>query len=162
VKNKASLNLLLSVAILATLLCFSAISAVAQPLAIGAKTAVVDSFLAKWTVLPSSSDPGDSVCLGAKLWDHEGHLIFHIDSTEHTLTKVDWSSYMPVSRDSVEEVAKLLDTTLGPCDRARNDQWIYWIWDNEAIHYLLGYGAGTMRLQEFEDQTALEACTLPH
>jgi hypothetical protein len=113
-------------------------------------------------VIPSSSDPGDSVCLGATYWDLEGHLIFHIDSVEHALTKLDWSTYMPVTRDRAEGIAKLLDTILGPCDRARNDQWIYWMWDNEAIHYLLGYGAGTMRLQEFEDQTALEACTLPH
>jgi hypothetical protein len=162
VKNKNIIRLPLSAAIWAALLCFSTIPVKAQPLAIGAPTAVVDSSLAKWTILPSSTDPGDSVCLGAKFWDHEGHLLFHIDSVEHRLTKVDFSTYYPVPRDQVEEVAKLLDTSLGPCDRARNDQWIYWIWDNEAIHYLLGYGAGTMRLQEFEDQTALEACTLPH
>lgn len=160
--NKASVRFPLFVAVFAALLCFSVISAVAQPLAIGAKTAVVDSSLAKWTIVPSSADPGDSVCLGATLWDIEGHLQFHIDSAEHKLTKLDWSAYLPVPRDKVEGIAKLLDTTLGPCDRARNDQWIWWIWDNEEIHYLLGYGAGTMRLLEFEDQTALQACVLPH
>lgn len=152
----------IAVALLAAFLCFGTISANAQPIAIGAKTAVVDSSLAQWTVVPSSTDPGDSVCLGAKLWDLEGHLLFHIDSAEHKLTKLDWSAYMPVTREKVEEVAKLLDTSLGPADRARNDQWIYWIWDNEEIHYLLGFGAGTMRLLEFEDQTALQACVLPH
>lgn len=162
VQNTTLNRLPLFVAFLAAFLCFSAFSAFAQPPAIGAKTTVVDSSLAKWTILPSSSDPGDSVCLGATFWDLEGHLLFHIDSVEHKLTKLDWSSYMPVTRDKVEEVAKLLDTTLGPCDRARNDQWIYWIWDNEEIHYLLGFGSGTMRLLEFEDQTALEACVLPH
>ena len=147
---------------MATFLCIFVMPAASQPLAIGAKTAVVDSCLAKWTIVPSSSDPGDSVCLGAKLWDLEGHLLFHIDSVEHKLTKVDFSAYMPVTCQHVEEIAKLLDTSLGPCDRARNDQWIYWIWDNEEIHYILGFCTGTMRLQEFEDQTALEACVLPH
>lgn len=132
----------------------------AQPLTIGARVTTVDSCLAKWSVQPSSSDPGDSVCLGAKFWDIEGHLQFHIDSAEHKLTKVDWSCYMPVERPHVETIAQDLGKQLGPPDRARNKQWIYWIWDNDEVHYLLGYNNGTVRLLEFEDQTSLEACVL--
>jgi len=149
--------------LLAFLVCACLLSAspklAAQPLTIGAKVPTVDSCLAQWSVLPNPPDPGDSVCLGAKFWDLEGHLLFHID-TEKRLTKVDWSTYMPVARPEADSIAKNIGAKLGPCDRARNDQWIYWIWDNDEVHYLLGYNSGTLRLQEFEDQTALEACTL--
>ncbi len=143
---------------------FLAIASVskAQPLAIGARISTVDSCLSKWRVESSDLSPGDSVCLGARFWDIEGHLLFHIDSSEHTLTKVDWSSYLPIARDSVEDIAKKIETTLGPCDRARNRDWVYWIWDNEEIHYLLGYNKGIVRMLEFEDQSSLEACMMPH
>jgi hypothetical protein len=141
-------------------LLLGAASAISQPLTIGAKVTTVDSCLAKWPVQASTSDPGDSVCLGAKFWDLEGHLQFHIDSAEHKLTKVDWSTYMPVERPHVENIAKDMGKCLGPPSRARNNQWIYWIWDNDEIHYLLGYSNGTVRLLEFEDQTSLEACVL--
>ena len=136
--------------------------AIAQPLSIGARVQKVDSTLRNWTVVPSAVDPGDSVCLGAKFWDIEGHLQFHIDTNERKLTKVDWSAYLPVPRPQVDGIAKDLCVNLGEASRARNDQWIYWIWDNDEIHYLLGYAKGTLRLLEFEDQTALEACVLPH
>lgn len=132
----------------------------AQLLPIGAHDATVDSCLAQLPVVPSDVESGDSICLGAKLWDIEGHLIFHIDSAEHTLTKFDWSTYMPTSRPRVDTIAKLMETTLGQPDRARNKDWIYWIWDNDEVHYLLGYSTGTLRLLEFMDQGSLNACVL--
>ena len=100
--------------------------------------------------------------MGATFWQLEGHLSFHIDTAEKKLTKLDWSTYLPVERPRVEGIAKDLCVGLGAASRARNDDWIYWIWDNDEVHYLLGYGKGTLRLLEFEDQTALEACVLPH
>jgi hypothetical protein len=130
----------------------------AQLLAIGSREATVDSCLAPLPVVPSDDSSGDSVCLGAKLWDNEGHMLFHIDSAEHTLTKVDWSAYMPVTRTRVDTIAKQMETSIGPFVHARDHDWIYWIWDNDEIHYLLGYNAGTLRLLEFEDQGALNAC----
>jgi len=155
-----SVRSIFSVVIFFALVSLLAGKGLAQPLTIGAKSIEVDSCLSKWSVTASSSNDGDSVCLGAKFWDLEGHLLFHIDSVEHKLTKVDWTTYMPVPRPTAEEIAKQLGARLGPCDRARNDKWVYWIWDNEEIHYMLGYGAGTLRLLEFEDQSALEACML--
>jgi hypothetical protein len=131
----------------------------AQPLTIGVHAAVVDSCLSKWPVVPSGAESGDSVCLGATFWDIEGHLLYHIDSAEHTLTKVDWSAYLPVPRPRADSIAKQIETSLGPCDRARNSDWVYWIWDNDEIHYLLGYSTGTLRLEEFEEQVSLnQAC----
>ena len=132
-----------------------------QPLKIGSKVTVVDSILSKWKV-DASTELGDSVCLGARFWDLEGKLQFHIDTAERKLIKVDWCAYLPVERPQVEGIAKELCASLGEASRARNDQWIYWIWDNDEVHYLLGYGKGTLKLQEFEDQTALEACVLQH
>ena len=135
---------------------------VAQPISIGAKVPAVDSCLSKWPVVPSVMDPGDSLCLGATFWELEGHASFHIDTGEHKLTKFDWSAYLPIEKPRAEVIAKDLCVGLGAASRARNDDWIYWIWDNDEVHYLLGYGKGTLRLLEFEDQTALEACVLPH
>jgi hypothetical protein len=132
----------------------------AQLLPIGAREATVDSCLSPLPVVPSDDGSGDSLCLGAKLWDTEGHMLFHIDSTEHTLTKVDWSAYMPVARLRADTIAKQIETSLGQCSRARNNDWIYWIWDNDEIHYLLGYSTGTLRLLEFQDQGSLNACVL--
>jgi hypothetical protein len=138
----------------------SASSAVAQLLPIGAHEATVDSCLSPLPVVPSDAESGDSVCLGAKFWDIEGHLLFHFDSVEHTLDKFDWSAYMPIPRTHADTIAKLIETSLGPCSRARNNDWIYWIWDNDEIHYLLGYSTGTLRLLEFQDQGSLNACVL--
>ncbi len=159
--QKMRLFLTLSALVIAVLALLP-VGVLAQPLTIGARVQNVDSCLSKWTVVASSSEPGDSVCLGAKFWDLEGHLLYHIDTTDHKLTKVDWSAYMPIPRPQVDGIAKDLIASLGEASRARNDQWIYWIWDNDEIHYLLGYGKGTLRLLEFEDQTSLEACVLPH
>ena len=131
----------------------------AQLLPIGATDASVDSCLSPLPVVSSDVETGDSVCLGAKLYDIEGHLLFHIDST-HTLTKADWSAYMPTPLTRADTIAKLMATTLGPCSRARNHDWVYWIWDNDEIHYLLGYSTGTLRLQEFEDQGSITECVL--
>jgi len=135
-------------------------AAIAQPLTIGAKVPSVDSCLARWSVVANPPDPGDSVCLGATFWDLEGHLLFHIDTAEHKLTKVDWSTYMPVERVHADTIAKEMGKCLGAPSRARNEEWVYWIWDNEEVHYLLGYSKGTLRLLGFEDQTSLEACVL--
>ncbi|HEY3873896.1 MAG TPA: hypothetical protein VGM92_00335 [Candidatus Kapabacteria bacterium] len=132
----------------------------AQPLKIGVTGKSVDSCLSKWKVVPSDMESGDSVCLGATFWDLEGHLLFHIDSVEHTLTKVDWSTYMPVGRTEADTIAKQIETALGPCERARNHDWVYWIWDNDEIHYSLGYSTGTLRLLEFQDEGGLNACML--
>ena len=137
----------------------NASSAEAQLLPIGASDASVDSCLSPLPVVSSDVETGDSVCLGAKLYDMEGHLLFHIDST-HTLTKADWSAYMPTPLTHADTIAKLMATSLGPCSRARNHDWVYWIWDNDEIHYLLGYSTGTLRLLEFEDQGSLDACVL--
>lgn len=130
----------------------------AQLLRIGAPDAIVDSSLAKWKIVPSDVNPNDSVCLGAKFWDMDGHLLFHIDSAEHTLTKVDWSAYLPISRPEAEDLAQKIEKNLGQCDRARNHEWVYWIWDNDDIHYLLAYSNGTIRMLEFQDQGSLDAC----
>ncbi|HET6402387.1 MAG TPA: hypothetical protein VFH95_13455 [Candidatus Kapabacteria bacterium] len=130
----------------------------AQLLPIGSRDATVDSCLSKWPIVASDLDASDSVCLGAKFWDLDGHLLFHIDSVEHTLTKVDWSSYMPIGRPHAETIAQQIEDKLGHCDRARNHDWVYWIWDNDDIHYLLAYGNGTLRMLEFQDQGSLDAC----
>lgn len=134
-------------------------SAHAQLLRIGARDASVDSALAKWRIVPSDVNSSDSVCLGAKLWDMDGSLLFHIDSVEHTLTKVDWTGDMPISRPRAETIAEEIQKNLGQqCGRARNREWVYWIWDNDDFHYLLAYGNGTLRMLEFQDQGSLDAC----
>ncbi len=140
------------------LLFFQAPRAGAQLLKIGASESTVDSTLSKWPIVASNMNSCDSVCLGAKFWDMDGHLLFHLDSVQHTLTKVDWTAYMPISRPRAEDVAKKIVRSLGPCDRARNHNWVYWIWDNDDIHYLLAYGNGTLRMLEFQDQGSLDAC----
>ncbi len=138
-------------------------SAQAQLLRIGAADGSVDSTLSKWKIVPSDNNSSDSVCLGAKCWDLDGHLLFHIDSVEHTLTKVDWSAYMPISRPEAEDIAQKIAKNLGQqCDRARNHDWVYWIWDNDDLHYLLAYGNGTIRMLEFQDQGSLDACMFNH
>ncbi len=129
-----------------------------QLLPIGAHDATVDSCLAQLPVVPSNVDPGDSLCLGAKVFDIEGHLQFHIDSAEHTLTKFDWSGYLPIPLTRADTIAKQMVTSIGPFVRARDHDWLYWIWDNDEIHYLLAYNTGTIRLLEFQDQGSLNAC----
>ncbi|MDP4200555.1 MAG: hypothetical protein Q8922_08045 [Bacteroidota bacterium] len=134
----------------------------AQPLAIGAPATSVDSCLEHWDAKPLPADHGDSSCLGVRFWDLDGHMVYHIDTSQR-LTKVDWLTYMPVEKFRVDSIAKDLGKSLGaPPARARDEQGVYWIWDNEEIHYMLGYGKGTVRLLEFEDQSALEACSLGH
>ncbi len=130
----------------------------AQMLPIGARETTVDSCLSKWPVVPGDIESGDSVCLGAKLWDIEGHMLFHIDSSEHKLTKVDWLSYLPIPLTRADTIAKELMASIGPFVRAKDHDWVYWIWDNDEIHYMLGYSTGTLRLLEFEDQGSLDAC----
>ncbi len=144
--------------LIAVLLAVSFGATYAQPLTIGTPVSRVDSCLAKWKIEPSDANASDSVCLGAKFWDLDGHLLFHIDSAEHTLTKVDWSAYMPISRPHAESIAEEIEHSLGQCDRARNHDWVYWIWDNDDIHYLLAYGKGTIRMLEFQDEGSLNAC----
>jgi len=136
----------------------NASSARAQMLPIGALETTVDSCLSPLPVVPSNVDPGDSLCLGAKVFDIEGHLLFHIDSSDHTLTKFDWSGYMPIPLTRADTIAKQMVTSIGPFVRARDHDWLYWIWDNDEIHYMLGYNTGTLRLLEFQDQGSLNAC----
>ncbi len=89
-------------------------------------------------------------------------MLYHMDTTQR-LTKVDWLTYMPVAKPRVDSIAKDLGKSLGaPPARARDEHGVYWIWDNEEIHYMLGYDQGTVRLLEFEDQSSLEACSLGH
>jgi hypothetical protein len=153
------LNRWLLLAATCIVLAFFAVQpALAQPLPIGAHDATVDSCLSKWPIVASDVNASDSVCLGAKFWDLDGHLLFHIDSAEHTLTKMDWSAYMPIGRPRAETIAQQIEDKLGHCDRARNQDWVYWIWDNDDIHYLLAYGKGTLRMLEFQDQGSLDAC----
>ncbi len=136
----------------------NALSAKAQMLPIGAPAKTVDSCLSPLPVVASDDESGDSICLGAKLWNNEGHMLFHIDTADHTLTKVDWSAYMPVPLTRADTIAKQMMSSIGPYVRARDHDWLYWIWDNDEIHYLLGYNTGTLRLLEFQDQGALNAC----
>lgn len=157
-KTTATKRMALFAAVFLALACIAIPPVAAQPLPIGCRDATVDSCLSKWPIVVSDLDASDSVCLGAKFWDMDGHLLFHIDSVEHTLTKVDWSAYMPIARPHAETIAKKIEASLGPCDRARNHEWVYWIWDNDDIHYLLAYGNGTLRMLEFQDQGSLDAC----
>jgi hypothetical protein len=146
----------------ASIVLLSAASLHAQPLPIGASATVVDSCLHHWDTKPHPADHGDSSCFGVKFWDLDGHMDYHIDTTQK-LTKVDWLTYMPVAKPRVDSIAKDLGKSLGaPPARARDEHGVYWIWDNEEIHYMLGYDQGTVRLLEFEDQTALEACSFAH
>ncbi len=157
-KTTATKRMALFAAVFLALACIAIHPVAAQPLPIGCRDATVDSCLSKWPIVVSDLDASDSVCLGAKLWDIDGHLLLHIDYLEHTLTKVDWSAYMPIARPHAETIAKKIEASLGPCDRARNHEWVYWIWDNDDIHYLLAYGNGTLRMLEFQDQGSLDAC----
>jgi hypothetical protein len=133
-------------------------SADAQLIAIGAREAIVDSCLSPLPVVPSDDESGDSLCLGAKFWNIEGHLLFHYDSVEHTLDKFDWSAYMPIPLTRADTIAKQMMTSIGPFVRARDHDWLYWIWDNDEVHYMLQYNTGTLRLLEFQDQGSLNAC----
>jgi hypothetical protein len=138
----------------------------AQPLPIGVHVNHVDSCLEMWSAkAPTPAEQGDSACLGVKFWDLDGHLLYHIDTAKR-LIKVDWLTYMPVGQPQVDSIARELGKSLNAQPfRARDEKGVYWIWDNEEIHYQLCYGKQsdkTIRLLEFEDQSAFESCSLQH
>jgi hypothetical protein len=153
---------LISFAIFFFLLAGLAPRVSAQPLPIGIPVASLDSCLSRWDVKACPAEEGDSACFGAKFWDLNGHMLYHVDSTKR-LIKVDWLTYLPVAKPEVDSIAKNLNTELQvPLSRARDEHGIYWIWDNEEVHYLLSYCKGTVRLLEFEDQSAFQSCSLQH
>jgi hypothetical protein len=138
----------------------------AQPLPIGVHVAHVDSCLEVWSAKPpTAAEQGDSACCGVKFWDLDGHLLYLIDTAKR-LIKVDWLTYMPVGQPQVDSIALSLGKSLNAKPfRARDEKGVYWIWDNDEIHYQLCYGKmsdKTMRLLEFEDQSAFESCSLQH
>lgn len=132
----------------------------AQPLPIGIKAEIVDSCLQDWGAKPQPSEQGDSSCLGVKFWNIDGHMVYHMDTTTQRLTKVDWLTYTTIGRSHIDSIAKDLARSLGMPSRAKDENGIYWIWDNEEIHYMLGYDQGVVRLLEFEDQSSLNGCSL--
>src|SRR5947209_4720840 len=77
--------------------------AFSQPLPIGVPVTTVDSCLQKWDVKSCAAEEGDSACYGAKFWDLNGHMLYHIDSTKR-LIKVDWLTYLPVSKLEVDSI----------------------------------------------------------
>lgn len=141
-------------------------SAEAQPLPIGVPVNHVDSCLSVWSAKPPTpAEQGDSACYGVKFWDLDGHLLYHIDTAKR-LIKVDWLTYMPIGQTQMDSIAKDLSKSLNAQPfRARDEHGVYWIWDNDEIHYQLCYGKSsdkTVRLLEFEDQSAFESCSLQH
>src|SRR6266540_5590266 len=96
----------------AVLLLLVTQASVAQPLPIGVPSSHVDSCLNLWSTKPPTlAAQGDSACFGVKFWDLDGHLLYHIDTTQR-LIKVDWLTYMPVAQPRVDIIAKDLGKSL--------------------------------------------------